>query len=176
MQKELWVKVNGYENYYVSNLGNIKNLDTKKELKKCLSSNGYYIVQLYKDKKPKCQRIHQLVFESFTKIKSNNFYVIDHIDNNKLNNNLDNLQITTNRFNSSKDKINKSGEYCIYKNGKSYLVRLRHNGIKKSLGTFKTIEEAIICRDKYFMKEERALRKYVKDLRKKYNERLGIYN
>ena len=171
MEKELWVKVNGYDNYSVSNFGNVRNDNTKKELKKCNSGNGYYIVQLFKDKKPKCQRVHQLVFESFTKIKSNTLYVIDHIDNNKINNNLNNLQIVTNRFNSSKDKINKSGEYCIYKNGKSYLVRLRHNGIKKSLGTFKNIEDAVVCRDKYFMKEERRLRKYVKECRALRNEK-----
>lgn len=158
---EIWKEIKGYENYKVSNLGNVINSDTNKQLKKCFSSNGYFIVQLYKDKKPKCQRVHQLVFENFTGIKSSIKFVIDHKDNNRINNNINNLQIVTTRYNSSKDKLNNSGEYCIYKNNGYWLVRLRENNIKISLGTFKNIEDAIKCRNNYFEKENKELENYI---------------
>jgi hypothetical protein len=161
---EIWKEIKNYEGLYkISSYGNVKSLITNKLLKKCNDGAGYLIVQLYRNKKSKCCRVHQLVFENFNSIKSTTLFVIDHIDNNKQNNKLDNLQIITNRYNSSKDKKNKSGEYCIYLNGKSYLVRLRVNGIKKSLGTFKNIDDAIKCRDSFFKKEENNLNNYLKN-------------
>lgn len=165
---EIWKDIKNYDGLYqISNLGNVKSLITNKLLKKCDDTTGYLIVQLYKNKKPKCHRVHQLVFENFNLIKSTTYFVIDHVDNNKKNNKLENLQIVTNRYNSSKDKKNKSGEYCIYLNGKSYLVRLRVDGIKKTLGTFKNIDDAILCRNRFFKKEECNLNEYLNNVQTK---------
>jgi hypothetical protein len=152
MKTEIWKDVIGYEGLYqVSNLGNVKSIyyNKGKVLKILLTTNGYKIINLYKDKKSMPKLIHRIMFESFYGIKSCRKFVIDHIDNNKLNNDLDNLQYISNRENSYKDKKSKSGHFNIYLNSGSYLVRMRVNGFKKSIGTFKTIEEAIICRDNY---------------------------
>ena len=46
---EEYRKIEGYENYSVSNFGNVKNDITGKILKKYL--NRYLVVDLYKDKK-----------------------------------------------------------------------------------------------------------------------------
>ncbi len=156
MKTEIWKDVIGYEGLYqVSNLGKVKSIYYRnaKILKAMPSTNKYLMVNLYKNKKPSFQLIHRLMYESFYGIKSCSKYVIDHIDNNKLNNNLDNLQYITNRHNSYKDKTSKSGHYNIYLNSNSYLVRMRINNIKKSIGTFKTIDEAIICRDNFLKSE-----------------------
>jgi hypothetical protein len=156
MKTEIWKDVIGYEGLYqVSNLGSVKSIYYKngKTLKPLLCTNKYLMVNLYKNKKSSPQLIHRLMYEAFYGIKSCTKYVIDHIDNNKLNNNLDNLQYITNRQNSYKDKTSKSGHHNIYLNSGSYLVRLRINNIKKSIGTFKTIEEAIICRDNFLKYE-----------------------
>ena len=168
MTTEIWKDVIGYEGLYqVSNLGRVKSFycKTYKILKPLESSNKYLMVNLYKNKKGEPKLIHRLMYEAFFGIKSCAKYVIDHIDNNKLNNNLDNLQYVTNRYNSYKDKTSKSGHHNIYLNSGSYLVRLRIDNIKKSIGTFKTIEEAIICRDNFLELEAEAnkTRKFTKE-------------
>lgn len=157
MKTEIWKDVIDYEGLYqVSNLGRVKSIYYKngKILKPLQCTNKYLMVNLYKNKKSSHQLIHRLMYEAFYGIKSCTKYVIDHIDNNKLNNDLDNLQYITNRQNSYKDRTSKSGHHNIYFNSGSYLVRLRINNIKKSIGTFKTIEEAITCRDNFLKLEE----------------------
>jgi hypothetical protein len=157
MTTEIWKDVINYEGLYqVSNLGNVKSLIFKKEkiLKPQLSTNKYLMLNLYKNKKLHRVLIHRIMYEAFYCIKSCKRYVIDHIDNNKQNNNLNNLQYISNRKNSSKDKISKSGHSNIYLNSGNYLVRMRVNNIKKSIGTFKNIEDAIIVRDLYIKQLE----------------------
>ena len=52
MEEEFRV-IKDYENYSVSNFGNVKNNTTGKILKPSNSSNGYYKVNLFKDGKVK---------------------------------------------------------------------------------------------------------------------------
>lgn len=152
MEKEIWKDIPNYEGLYqVSDLGRVKSLFYNKEkiLKPAISTNLYLFVNLYKEKKVKQFRVHQLVAMSFLNHTICSLkLVVDHKDNNKQNNTYSNLQIVSNRYNSIKDKKPKSGHSCIYFNSNSWLVRLRINGVKKSIGTFKKLEEAIICRDK----------------------------
>lgn len=149
MKKESFARIDEFENYLISENGEVINTITKKVLKPNINTSGYYFVNLYKNKKRHCKMIHKLVFESHTILRSDRKFVIDHIDNNKLNNNLENLQLISNRQNSTKDKKSKSGHFNIYKNNNSWLVRLRVNGEKKSIGTFKNIEDAINKRDEF---------------------------
>lgn len=147
--KEIWKPIRNYNNYEVSNLGNVRNKE--KILKLSLSTSGYYKIGLWKNGKMKNKYIHRIIIENFYNVlPKDKKTVIDHIDNNKLNNRIDNLQIVTNRYNSIKDKNSKSGYSCIYKNNKKWLVRVRINGKKTSLGTFENIEDAIKCRDNFF--------------------------
>lgn len=116
---EKWKDIPGYEGLYqVSNFGKVKSIRTKKlhkgkypikvkpkELNPWKESNGYYQVTLWKNKKRKVFYVHQLVALCFLGHISNGLeYQIDHIDNDKTNNNLNNLQIITLRENSSKDR------------------------------------------------------------------------
>jgi len=149
--EEIWKKVKGYENLYeISNIGRIKSLRFNKEkiLKTNLSTSGYAMVSLWKDKKPIYQSVHSLMAINFLNYKiTTRKIVVDHIDNNKLNNCIENIQIISNRENSCKDKKSKSGQYNIYLNSGAYLVRMRINGTKQTFGTYKTIEDAIIKRN-----------------------------
>jgi hypothetical protein len=149
---EIWKDVSGYEGIYqVSNHGRVKSSMFNKEkiLKQNKSTNGYFMIGLWKEKKQSIHLVHRIMYESFHGIKSCRKYVIDHIDNNKLNNKLSNLQYITNRENSSKDKKSKTGHSNIYLNSGAYLVRMRINNVKKSIGTFKNIEDAINYRNNY---------------------------
>lgn len=139
MEKEIWKDVIGYEGFYqVSNYGRVRsNYFSKQKILKLFSAtNDYLMVNLYKNKKASPQLIHRLVYEAFYGIKSCRKYVIDHIDNNKLNNHLCNLQYITNRQNSFKDKKSKSGHFNIYLNSGNYLVRMRINNVKKKHWNF----------------------------------------
>lgn len=149
MKKEIWVEIQGFENYLISSFGNVFSKFSKKNLIKHKNTSGYLFVNLYKNKKGSPCMIHKLTFENFNNIKSNRNFVIDHINNIKTDNNLENLQLITNRENSTKNKINKSGFSCVYKNGKSWIVRTRVKGEKITIGTFKNLDFAVKKRDKF---------------------------
>ena len=156
MQEE-FRDVIGYEGLYqISNLGNVKSLPREvcnhlgchilKEriLKPGVNGSGYLMVVL-NDKSIKTKRIHKLVAETFLSHKSNGqVLVVDHINNNKLDNRLENLQIITNRENLSKDKKGSSKYAGVswHKPSKKWRSRLYFNGINIYLGIFKTELEA----------------------------------
>lgn len=89
-----------YDNYEASNYGKIRNKITKKILTVGLSATGYYQVSLIptNNKKPIIHRIHRLVaFTFLDDVEGKNYG--NHKDENKLNNNVNNLEWTTNREN-----------------------------------------------------------------------------
>lgn len=91
---EIWKQINGYENkYWISSFGSIKN---NKNILKPYISGSYYSIKLNNLKSRKSYLIHRLVAEHFViNAKSDINNVVDHIDNNKLNNNYYNLRWTT---------------------------------------------------------------------------------
>jgi hypothetical protein len=88
----------------VSNTGLIKSLHWGKEklLKQVIRSNNYpyYFVGLLKDGKRKYFAIHRLVAMMFIP-NPNNYEQIDHLDGNKLNNNVENLEWVTAKENQN---------------------------------------------------------------------------
>ena len=108
MSQEIFQDIPGYENIYqVSNKGRVKSFKGKKEriLRAGVFSNGYLGVVLAKENRAISFTVHKLMAITFLNHTQNgNNIVVDHIDNNKLNNNLENLQLISNRLNCSKDK------------------------------------------------------------------------
>lgn len=106
--------MNGYEGYYqISNYGRVRSLDRYvksglKYSKVCLrkgrilrasdNTQGYLFVNLQKDNKCKKKTIHRLVAENFIP-NLNNLEQVNHIDGNKHNNNIENLEWCTQRYN-----------------------------------------------------------------------------
>ena len=102
-------KIDGYDNYEIDNVGNVyslkkgfngKNADGK--LSNRVVSQGYHQVSLYATpNKPKQLLVHRLVWEAFNGPIPEDM-TIDHIDNDKTNNILSNLQLMTRTDNLKK--------------------------------------------------------------------------
>jgi hypothetical protein len=145
--KEEWKVVKGFEDYEVSNLGRVKSLKRNKEriLKFSLDNHGYYILSLYKENKAKTKQVSKLVAVAFLNHKPCGYNeIVDHIDNNPLNNNLENLQLITNRENLSKDKkgFSKYIGVSFRKDTNKWQSRICINGKSNYLGVFNTELEA----------------------------------
>jgi len=158
---EEFKKIDGYENYSVSKNGNVRNDKTKLILKPWGNKNGYPRVELFKDKKGKKFRIHRLVAIAFI-LNPDNKLCVDHIDENKINNNVNNLRWATsqeNLQNTGKRNNNTTGfkgvSYNKTKN--KYVARIMINGKLKHLGYFKTALEA-----------SQEYEEYAKDLHKEF--------
>jgi len=141
---EIWKDIPNYDGaYQSSNLGNIKSLKLIKErvLKPALS-NSYLVVSLSKNNKQKTYKVSQLVAMAFLNYKLNGHKIIvDHINNNKLDNKLENLQLISHRENLSKDKWRKntSSKYTgvsWHKFYKKWQSQIMIKGKFKHLGYF----------------------------------------
>lgn len=92
-------RIKGYEDYFITEDARIYN-NKGEELKgKWIDNVGYYQIVLRKNKKRKYVRIHRLVAETFIP-NPDNLPQVNHIDGNKLNNNVDNLEWCTNSENA----------------------------------------------------------------------------
>ena len=143
---ETYKVVKGFENYSVSDFGNVKNNTTRKNLKNCPSSNGYEQVQLFKDQKRSVLKVHRLVALSFLP-NLDAKPMVDHIDNNILNNNVLNLRWATriqNGQNRKLNKNNKTGQKGVSFDSRRerYVSIIQVDGIQVHLGYFKNLEDA----------------------------------
>ena len=158
-ENEIWKDVPNYEGYYqVSDLGRVKSLSrqiwngrifyTSKEkiLKKISDSTNYFIVGLSINGKYKSIKVHQLIAIAFLNhIPCGHKLVVDHIDNDKSNNRLSNLQLISSRENCSKDRKNGTSNYIGVnwsKQSKKWRSGIVVNKKSIRLGTFETEQEA----------------------------------
>ena len=146
--EEIWKDVPTYEGMYqVSNLGRVKSLSRlikksgyficqERILKNGLSKNGYYTVAL----SGKSYYIHKLVAVVFLNhVPCKYKLVIDHKNDNPLDNRVENLQIVTQRENACKTQGRYSSKYkgvCWHKNHKKWAVSIYIDGKKTFLGYF----------------------------------------
>ena len=110
-EKEIWKDIPNYEGYQVSNLGRVKSLERFRKgkndclvsikeriLKPGITRNGYYIIGLTKQSILKTYLVHRLVFEAFNGPIPEG-YEINHINEKKFDNRLENLNLMTHREN-----------------------------------------------------------------------------
>lgn len=96
---EEWKDVKGYEGLYqISNFGRVKSFYTNKILKPAIEKSGYNQVSLVKQHKKKKYYIHRLVGLHFINNPSN-LNEINHIDGDKSNNGIKNLEWCTRQDN-----------------------------------------------------------------------------
>lgn len=95
---EEWKDIEGFDNYIVSNLGNVLNKRKNTFLKPYKEKKGYLRVRLCKNGKYKHFLIHRLVAEAFIPNTDNKPF-IDHINTIKNDNRVENLRWVTNKEN-----------------------------------------------------------------------------
>ena len=88
---EEYKKIDGYDNYEISNQGNVRNTDTGRILKLRKNCGGYLDVHLSKNGIGKKFTIHRLIGLYFIP-NPQNLREIDHIDQDKANNSITNLR------------------------------------------------------------------------------------
>lgn len=142
-EKEIWKFIPNCNEYYMaSNFGNIKSLKNGKEkiLKPVLKKNGYHQVSICVNGNVLSKRVHKLIASSFFFEESNKKMVVDHINNIKTDNRVENLQIITSRKNTSKDRKNKTSRYtgvCWDKQNNKWHSSISINNKRTHLGFFK---------------------------------------
>ena len=139
--EEIYKDVPGYEGLYqVSNYGNVKR--DNRILKPIDNGQGYYFVTLSKNNKRKTHKIHQLVAVVFLNhVRDGYNTVINHIDNNPLNNYVGNLEIVSPRYNSTCHRTDVGASW--HKRDKKWSSKIFVDGKSKHLGNFNTKEEAV---------------------------------
>lgn len=111
MMGEIWKDTPGYEGkYFISSFGRLKN-QAGLILKPMLCTNGYLSACLWLHNKQQKILIHRLVAEAFL-INEHGYSDVNHIDENKTNNAVTNLEWYTHRYNMNygmvKEKIGAS--------------------------------------------------------------------
>lgn len=142
---EVWKDIEGYEGIYmVSNLGRVKSLGNKSNHKTDVilkqSTQRYKRVTLYDGVKRKSYMVHRLVAKAFIPNESNKSEV-NHIDCDKFNNSVENLEWVTrqenhkhkceNGLNNTKNAVNKTKKKIVLVDEKGNI-----------LNTFESMSEA----------------------------------
>ena len=91
MEYDYWKPIKDYPHLLISRTGKVWTTTYDRELHPHLTNRGYLRVNLSKDKTVKRVGVHRLVAEAFIP-NPDNLPAVDHIDGNKLNNKVENLQ------------------------------------------------------------------------------------
>lgn len=92
-------KIEGFENYLIYSDGRVWSERTGKFLKPEINKSGYLIVDLRRNGEHNRRRVHRLVAEAFIP-NPNNYPVVNHIDEDKTNNDISNLHWCTQQYNA----------------------------------------------------------------------------
>ena len=143
MKEEIYKAIPGYEGLYeVSNMGNVKSIQFNKEkiLKPAKDGRGHLQVSLWNNSKFKRIKVHQLVAMAFLNHTPCGMkLVVDHINDIKTDNRLDNLQIITQRENVCKTQGSYSSRYkgvTWFKLRNKWLAQIKINNKNINLGIY----------------------------------------
>ena len=148
---EVWKDIPEFEIYQVSNLGNVRSKNFRRTRKtqtllKHINNRGRYTLNLYKNGVRYSNRnISVLMAKAFLNHKPcGHKLVVDHINNNRLNDRLYNLQVITQRLNLTKDKkgTSKYAGVCWDKSCNKWISYISINGKSIFLGRFTDEQEA----------------------------------
>lgn len=132
-----YIDIKGFEGLYkINNKGEVICMPNKThtniiKLKWCTVSGGYQAVNLIKDKKQKTYLIHRLVAEHFI-ATLNNHNTVNHKDENKINNDVSNLEWCTDSYNNKYSK-----GYSVFAFDKDNNKMIKFNSFREAGEYFK---------------------------------------
>ena len=167
--------IQSFENYEVSNFGNVRNIKTGRILKQSIDTKGYKRINI---NSTYTQHIHRLVASAFIP-NPNNKSCIDHIDGIRTNNNVSNLRWATrseNMINRSLQSNNISGKSGVHYNKKlnRWVVNININNKKTYIGAYKTFDEAKFERNRQERIHYGEFRRLQQEIDEKEFERLEL--
>lgn len=147
--------IKDFENYILYEDGTVFNSDTNKWLKIRIANNGYPIAQLWKNNKGHIKYVHRLLMEHFRATEKQKD-TINHIDGDKTNNDLSNLEWLSyaennqHAYDNGLKKMSKEGRQKV---SKAISERNRTNPMRSikidcfdldgnKIGTYKSKQEA----------------------------------
>ena len=178
---EEWKNVIGYEGLYeVSNIGNVRNVRRNTLLKLSKTNYGYIQVYLYKNGIRTGLKVHRLVAQAFIP-NPDNLPQINHLDEDKTNNRVDNLEWCSHKYNVNYGHRTENAIDTRVKNGyadpdfigfglneKEYMKE--YNRIYRENNREKLIEYS----KRYYQEHKKELyernKEWIKNNREKYNE------
>lgn len=140
---EIWKDIKEWEDYYISNQGNVRHGEKKVAL--CPNRNRRNYVYVYhhrKEMKPKALSVHRLVARHFLPNPENK-RCVNHIDNDTQNNRLENLEWSTHKENTNHAK--RQGRLWTYRGSdckRAILDESIVRNIKRELGKMTHMELA----------------------------------
>ncbi len=144
---EQWASIDGYLNYQVSWFGRVVNTKTGRILKPGTSNGGYLHVSLSKGGQVKQHKIHKLVAREWVP-NPDGKRCVDHMDNDRTNNNWKNLRYATyaeNNQNATKTSKQTSSIYkgvCFHTRHDKWITNIQLGRKLKHLGYFTSEREA----------------------------------
>ena len=142
-----WRAIDGFPNYMVSNTGEIKSLNYNKTGKEKILiphklSNGYLGINLYDDNKRSCYLlIHRLVAQAFLP-NPNGYRIINHKDENRSNNSVNNLEWCSYKYNLNYGNRNSKLSNSLTNNPFFSIPVLQYSKTREFLKEFPSIAEA----------------------------------
>ena len=153
----MWKIITSHPNYEVSTEGQVRNIKTQRILKPRIDK-GYERYILYNDEGYTNLHGHRLVALYFLPHPEDLAYELDHIDRNKLNNNVANIRWASrsdNNLNRSYYYLKEDGLHNIHLYGKTYCVKFKNNNKVVVVCKTKDIDDAKKCRDEYIKNNPR---------------------
>ena len=151
INEEVFLPIKNFPDYCVSNLGNVKNIKTGRILRQRFDKDGYKEISIYdENRKYHTKRVHRLVIEAF-KENVENKPCVDHINNDRQNNNINNLRYAT-RIENGRNRVigknNTSGAkgVAFSKASNKWRAYITIDGLEAHLGYFNNIEDAKLAR------------------------------
>jgi hypothetical protein len=164
--------INGYKYYYITDTGEIYsknrqveilNPNTKqlmtftkkgRKLAKKINNSGYYEVCLFENNTKKYYLVHRLVAQTFIP-NPNNLPQVNHKDEDKLNNSIDNLEWCTSTYNHSygtgniRRKVNQKAKAVVqYTTNNSYINSFFSIKEAERVTGIKSYNISAVCKNK----------------------------
>lgn len=111
----------------------------------CPNRKGYYRIRV----DGVSYQVHRLIYYMFNGVEPD---LVDHFDGDVSNNLIENLRSATlliNARNRKKHRDNTSGHSNVFLKNNMFHVNIRHKGKQKFIGSFSTVDKALVARDNF---------------------------